>query len=147
MDCPRIIPGYTTNVGATVLLDDFTLDNGATYFLPYSQQLEAAPSKEQFHRAAKRLVAKAGTVWYFNARLWHAGGTNNTDAWRHALTINMCRPWMKQRIDIPHAMQGMDLSEVSERALQKLGFYAQVPRSYAEYYVSPEHRKFRQDTE
>ncbi|MFM8759165.1 MAG: phytanoyl-CoA dioxygenase family protein, partial [Methylophilaceae bacterium] len=95
--------------------------------MPYSQTREDQPSREAFEAGAKRVIAKAGTVWFFNARIWHAGGSNHTDQWRHAMTINMCRPYMKQRIDIPRAMAGMDLSGVSQTALQKLGFLAQVP--------------------
>lgn len=146
-DCPRIIPGYITNVGATILLDDFTVDNGATWFLPGSQQQAEAPSEEFFFGNAVRLVAPAGSVWFFNARLWHAGGRNQTDQWRHALTINMCRPWMKQRIDIPRAMSHMDLSACSPQVLQKLGFHSQCPASYDEYYQPPERRKWKQKTE
>ncbi len=33
VDCPRLIDGYLTNMGATILLDDFTPENGATWFL------------------------------------------------------------------------------------------------------------------
>ena len=54
---------------------------------------------------------------------------------------------MKQRIDIPRAMQHMDLRNVSQQALQKLGFLAQVPANYDEYYTSPEKRKFKQAAE
>lgn len=147
VDCPRIIPGYITNVGATILLDDFTEENGATWFLPYSQTREEQPTREEFEAGAKRVIAKAGTVWFFNARIWHAGGSNHTDQWRHAMTINMCRPYMKQRIDIPRAMAGMDLSGVSQTALQKLGFLAQVPANYDEYYAPPELRKYKQPVE
>ncbi len=147
VDCPRIIPGYITNVGATILLDDFTEENGATWFLPYSQTREEQPSREEFEGNAKRVIAKAGTVWFFNARIWHAGGSNHTDQWRHAMTINMCRPYMKQRIDIPRAMAHMDLSGVSQTALQKLGFLAQVPANYDEYYAPPELRKYKQPVE
>lgn len=147
VDCPRLIPEYVTNMGATILLDDFTEENGATWFLPFSQTMPEKPADEEFYRNGKRVIAKAGSVWFFNARVWHAGGNNLTDKWRHALTINMCRPYMKQRIDIPRAMQDMDLSNVSQQALQKLGFFAQVPASYDEYYTSPEKRKFKQPAE
>jgi hypothetical protein len=147
VDCPRIIPGYITNMGATIALDDFTEENGATWFLPGSQEREDAPSSEEFYGKAKRFVAKAGSVWFFNARIWHAGGQNKTGKWRHALTINMARPWMKQRIDIPRAMAHMDLSQQPEVVLQKLGFLAQVPASYEEYYAPPEQRKYRQKAE
>jgi hypothetical protein len=54
---------------------------------------------------------------------------------------------MKQRIDIPRAMSEMDLAGVSQQALQKLGFLAQVPANYDEYYAPIEQRKFRQKAE
>jgi ectoine hydroxylase-related dioxygenase (phytanoyl-CoA dioxygenase family) len=147
VDCPRIIPGYVTNIGATILLDKFTEENGATWFLPGSHTLSAAPSNEEFYAPAKRVIAAAGSVFYFNARLWHAGGRNETSQWRHALTINMCRPYMKQRIDIPRAMAHMDHLSYSQGIRQKLGFLSQVPASYDEYYASPEKRKFVQEHE
>jgi len=144
VDCPRLIPGYITNLGATILLDDFTERNGATWYLPKSHLSLRKPAEGEFLRDAKRLVAKAGTIFFFNARLWHAGGQNQTEQWRHALTINMCRSLMKQRLDIPRAMSHMDLSGISERILQKLGFYCQVPANYDEYYAPAHLRKYRQ---
>ena len=81
--------------------------------------------------------------------MWHSGGKTTTDRWRHSATLNMCRPYMKQRLDIPKIMtkSGVDLTGVSEKAMQKMGFYAQVPESLDEYYQPPEKRKFRQKTE
>lgn len=146
-DSPRIIPNYITNMGATILLDDFTEENGATWFLPHSQERMNPPSEEEFYANAKRVIEKAGSIWFFNARLWHAGGLNKTADWRHALTLNVVRPWMKQRIDIPRAMAHKDISTLSEKAKQKLGFHAQVPANYDEYYVPFEKRKFKQKVE
>ena len=147
VDSPRLIPNYITNMGATILLDDFTIENGATWFLPKSQNNLEAPDDEFFYKQGKRVIAPAGSVFFFNARLWHAGGNNSTQHWRHALTINMCRPYMKQRIDIPKAMENMNIDMISEVAKQKLGFYAQVPANYDEYYVPYEKRKYKQITE
>lgn len=149
VDCPRLIPGYVTNIGATIALDDFTEENGGTFFLPGSHERADAPTEEEFFANSRRFVAPAGSVLFFNARQWHSGGANTSASWRHALTVNMCRPYMKQRLDIPRAMhhKGIDTSGLSDRALQKLGFYAQVPASYDEYYVPPAERKFRQAAE
>jgi hypothetical protein len=58
--------------------------------------------------------------------------------------MNVSRPWIKQRVDIPGVMRDFDQSLLSEVAKQKLGFYAQVPRSYDEYWAPPEKRTFRQ---
>ena len=146
-DCPRLIPGYPTNMGATILLDDFTVDNGATWFLPGSHERLTAPTEEEFTRGAERLVAPAGSVLFFDALLYHAGGENHTDRWRHALTINMCRSFMKQRLDIPRVMSDVDMTAVSSAAKQKLGFFTQVPASYDEYYAPPASRKYTQTVE
>jgi len=147
VDCPRLVPGYITNLGATILLDDFTVGNGATWYLPHSHLTLDQPTEADFFNRAERLIAKAGDVFFFHARLWHAGGQNNTDQWRHALTINMCRSFMKQRLDIPRAMSRMDLSGVSEKTLQKLGFHSQVPADYEEFYAPQDLRKYRQTAE
>lgn len=144
IDSPVFIPEYILRMGVIIPLVDFTEDNGATYYMPFSHTREKQPDEEEFYNSAKRLTIKAGSAWFFNTRLWHAGGINRTSNWRHALTLNMCRPWMKQRIDIPALMQGMDISNVSEVALQKLGFHSQIPKSYDEYFCAPEERKFRQ---
>ena len=147
VDCPRIIPNYLTNMGATILLDDFTEENGATWFMPGSQSMINAPDENLFYKNSKRLIAEAGNVFFFNSRLWHAGGVNKTNNWRHALTVNVVRPWMKQRINIPKAMSDLDLAGITDKCKQKLGFFSQVPENYEEYYAPFEKRKFKQETE
>jgi ectoine hydroxylase-related dioxygenase (phytanoyl-CoA dioxygenase family) len=149
VDSPRMISGYETNAGVMMLLDDFTEANGATWILPRSHHTREAPTREHFFANAKRAVAPAGSVVYLNPRVWHAGGRNETKEWRHSITLNMCRPYMKQRLDIPKMMaaSGVDLAGVDDKALQKMGFYAQVPESLDEYYQPPEKRKFRQKNE
>ncbi len=150
-DCPttRLAPGFPTNMGATIALDDFTLENGASYFMPTSHKRTSDPTEPEFLEGAERFVAKAGSVMFFDALTYHAGGDNKTDRWRHALTINMCRSWMKQRLDIPRVMEsaGIDTASLSKNAKQKLGFFTQVPASYDEYYAEPEKRKYTQRVE
>ena len=149
VDTPRYIPNYPTNAGAMMLLDDFTEANGATWVLPGSHHTLETPSAEQFFANARRVIAPAGSICFLNPRVWHAGGKNETATWRHSITVNMCRPFMKQRLDIPKMMaaSNVDLTGVSERALQKMGYYAQVPESLDEYYLPREQRKFRQIAE
>lgn len=149
VDCPRLIPGYETNAGVMLLLDDFTAENGATWVLPGSQRMRETPSAADFFANARRVIAPAGSAVYLNPRVWHTGGKNETARWRHSITLNMCRPYMKQRLDIPRMMSasGVDLAGVREKALQKMGFYAQVPESLDEYYLPLEQRKFRQKAE
>ena len=120
VDSPRIIPNYITNMGATILLDDFTEENGATWFFACfnSQTLKNKPDENEFYDDAKRLIEKAEASGFLMLGLWHAGGINKTKKWRHALTLNLVRPWMKQRINIPKAMEKMNTDLISEKAKQ-----------------------------
>jgi len=146
-DCPFTIPeDYITRFQILVALDDFTLDNGATYVLPGGHRMPTAPSEEEFYKNAIRLTMPAGSVWFAHSKVWHAAAVNNTDVWRHGVTIVFCRAYMKQRLDIPRMMAGR-VDGLSEKALQKLGFFAQVPASYDEYYASGEKRLHRQKLE
>ncbi len=61
VDSPRVIPGYWTNVGVMVALDDYTSENGATRFLPGSFERVEPPSVEEFLDAQRRDVPKGGT--------------------------------------------------------------------------------------
>lgn len=134
VDCPIFLENYILRMGVLLPLVDFTEDNGASYYLKGSHKEEIMPAEDRFYKDATRLIMKAGQCCFFNTRVWHAGGVNKTENWRHALTINICRPWMKQYIDTPRLLADTDLSNVSERILQKLGFYSQPPSSYEEYY-------------
>lgn len=145
-DLDIFVPDYLLRMGVFIPLVDLTVENGAMWYLPASQRREDKPGDEEFYANGKPLLIKAGTGFFFNTRLWHAGGVNKTEDWRHAITINICRPWMKQRVDIPEIMTraGLNISQYSDVALQKLGFHSQIPRSYDEYFAPPEQRRFKQ---
>jgi ectoine hydroxylase-related dioxygenase (phytanoyl-CoA dioxygenase family) len=147
IDCPRFIPGYITNMGGIFLLDDFTEENGATYFLPGSHLKPDEPTEEDFFKNAVRLKAPAGSACYFHGRLWHSGGKNSTQKWRHAVTINMCRSYMKQRLDLPRLLGPKAIEGATPLAAQKLGYWTRIPSSLEEYYLPPDKRLYKQKTE
>lgn len=149
VDRPRLFPNYTECLAALVLLTDFTEENGATWFLPASHHQENPPDESFFYQNAQRLIAPAGSVMYFNLRLWHAGGMNQTDRWRHALALGVVRPYLKQKFDLPGMIrhQGIDESSISDYAKQKLGYFAIPPKSLDEFYGPPEKRTYREISE
>lgn len=147
VDRPHFIPGYTEALGSLVMLDDFTEENGATWILPGSHHQQKQPDEEYFYRHAIRVTAPKGSVVYFHLRLWHAAGINHSNDWRHSLGIGMVRGYLKQRIDLPRAMKGVDVSGISDYGLQKLGFFAQPPSSLEEYYAPLEKRPYKQRSE
>ena len=66
----RLIPGYSTNLGVIIPLDDFTEKNDATFILPGSQNMLESPEEDYFYKNAKRIIAKAGSVIFLNSRLY-----------------------------------------------------------------------------
>jgi len=147
VDRPHFIPNFNEGVGSLILLNDFTEENGATWFLPASQKYAEQPDEDFFYKNAKRLIAAKGSVFYFNLRMWHAGGTNTTDNWRNALGIGMIRPYYKQRIDLPRSMASVDISSLSDFAKQKLGYFSQPPISINEFYQNADSKNKHQPSE
>lgn len=140
VDSPRVIPNYPTNLGIVIALDDFTLDNGATYYLPGSFERENAPDEEEFFANAERPLPKVGDAVFFNARTWHAGGSNITGQYRHAITMNFCRAFMRQRFDYPRLLGEEMLDRLEERALKRLGYRVRTPIDLDQYYVPTQDR-------
>ena len=86
------------------LLDDFTVENGATRVVPGSHRSgkhpkDALEDATQQHAEEIQLIASAGTVIVFNSHLWHAGGLNQTDSPRHGMLAYYTRRDHKQLTD------------------------------------------------
>jgi ectoine hydroxylase-related dioxygenase (phytanoyl-CoA dioxygenase family) len=78
------------------LLDDFTLQNGATRMVPGSQNWQKLPNQELSDLAAPHpeevlLLAPAGSVVVMNTHGWHGGTANQTAGHRRALHGFFCR--------------------------------------------------------
>jgi ectoine hydroxylase-related dioxygenase (phytanoyl-CoA dioxygenase family) len=144
-DCPRLIPGYPTRMGAFFALDDMTEENGATYYLPGSQMRTEAPSEEEFMANAERALCPAGSLILVSSEVWHRGGENFTDRPRHALTIGATRSYMRSRFDFPRLIEntGSDiLDRVGPVGRRFLGYNVRVPTSMEEYYLPPDQRLY-----
>jgi ectoine hydroxylase-related dioxygenase (phytanoyl-CoA dioxygenase family) len=143
VDAPRVVQGYWTNVGVMVALDDYTLENGATQFLPFSFEREAAPTLEEFIGSSEEVFPKAGDAVVFNARTWHMGGMNRSTSPRHAITLNVCRSFMRQRFDYPRLVGDETLAHVGETGRRFLGFNVRVPTSLEQYYLPEDQRLYK----
>jgi ectoine hydroxylase-related dioxygenase (phytanoyl-CoA dioxygenase family) len=134
VDSHRVCSDHQIMLACMVFLSPATHTNGP-WFLPASFALKEAPDPEHFFRHAVRITADPGDVLYFNPKTWHSGSNNPEAQWRHALTAGFCKPWMKQRFDLPTLWrtESRALPE-SGRIRQKLGFMQQVPVTYADYY-------------
>ncbi len=136
---------YRLMINIMVLLDDFTVDNGATYLLSGSHHVADKPADRLFFERADRAVGRAGDIYAFDSHLWHAAGANETDRPRRCLTIGYTRPFIKPQIDFYRQLDDAFKAELTEDQQQLLGFFARVPASVDEYYQRPEKRSYRSD--
>jgi ectoine hydroxylase-related dioxygenase (phytanoyl-CoA dioxygenase family) len=81
------------------MLDDFTIENGATRVIPGSHRWGKIPQKEladpyASHPDEVLITGRAGTVVVMNAHAWHGGTANRSGAPRTAMHGFYCR-WDK----------------------------------------------------
>ncbi|MDO6684715.1 MULTISPECIES: phytanoyl-CoA dioxygenase family protein [unclassified Agarivorans] len=143
VDCPRFIKNHISNLGVIFPLDDFTIENGGTFYLPGSHLIESLPDDDYFYRHAKQVTCKKGDMIIFNARLAHAAGENNTAQGRYALTINFCRSYMRQRFDYPRLVPEELIGQLGDIGKQFLGMNVRVPTSLEEFYLPEELRLYK----
>lgn len=143
VDSPRLIDKYPTNVGVIWALDAFTLDNGCTKVLPASQHSLIIPNEELFDKYCVPVVCNKGDLIIFNARVWHKAGFNQTDNWRHSLTMNCCRPFMKQRMDWVRFIPKEFANSLNSQARRIIGYDTRLPVNLEEMFVEESERLYK----
>jgi len=144
VDSPRLIPNYLTNVAVTIALDPFTIENGAMEIAPLSFNKFEKPSESEFEQDAFALDnLEVGDAIIFNARCWHRGGINKTKDWRHAVTMNICRSYMRQQFDYPKMLSEEQESKFSNSLKQFLGYHVRSPKSLDEFLLPPDERPYK----
>ncbi|MBP1991141.1 phytanoyl-CoA dioxygenase family protein [Paenibacillus eucommiae] len=143
VDSPRLIPDYAFNIGVMWALDDFTLENGGTKLLPGSHNSSIVPDNNYFEQNCHQIICKKGTFIVFNARVWHRAGENKTEHWRHSLTMNACRPYMKQRLDWVRLIPEEISNKLNDQARRIIGFDTRLPTKLEEFFVEDDQRLYK----
>lgn len=130
-------------VNVLIMVDDFSVENGATRVLPGSHRLADRPTDDYFAKNALPVIGAAGTVLLFDSNLWHSASLNLNGEPRRALTLTYTRPFMKPQMDYPRLL-GEDFSE-DPRVREVLGFRSRVPASHDDWYQPPERRFYHSD--
>jgi len=124
-----------------VMVDDFTLENGATKLVPGSHQVKDRPAEAYLASNSARAIGKAGSILLFDSNLWHSAAPNTTSQPRMALTLTFTRPFFKQQMDYPRMLG--DAYPKNDKLRQLLGYNARVPSNYDEWYQPPEKRMYK----
>ncbi len=134
-------------INLLVMLDDFTLENGATYLLSKSHLQADRPDEDMFYANADRAIGKKGDLLIFDSHVWHATGNNTTDAVRRALTITLTKPNYKQQADYPRMWGYHKMETQSDFLNQIIGYYSRVPATLEDYFQPVEKRFYRRNQE
>jgi ectoine hydroxylase-related dioxygenase (phytanoyl-CoA dioxygenase family) len=137
--------GFRLSLNMLVMLDDFTIENGATRLLEGSHRVEGMPSADHFAQQAISLTGRAGDIILFDSLAVHSAAPNRSAALRRGLTLCFGRPFMKPHMDWPRFLPVETHSGLTPTARQLLGFHARVPTSVEDYYQPPENWAFKAD--
>jgi hypothetical protein len=133
--------GFRLMLNMLVMIDDFTVENGATRVLFGSHHIKERPTNDCFEKNAVQITGKAGSIVLFDSDVWHAAAQNRTNKPRKALTPMFTRAFMKQQMDYPR-MLGEDFPK-NEKMRQLLGYNSRVPVNHNEWYQPPEKRMYK----
>jgi ectoine hydroxylase-related dioxygenase (phytanoyl-CoA dioxygenase family) len=142
-DFPRIVNGYLMSINTFFAIDEFTSNNGATFFVPATHQKEGRPDDWYLNAHAVSAECPAGSMLVFDSTIWHAAGDNTSGKDRLALNQQFTRSYVKQQIDYVRALGNDAVERQPERTRQLLGWYTRVVTSLDEFYQPPERRLYR----
>ena len=96
---PTPHPSFALCANSIYLLDDFSLENGATHLVPGSHKRCYGPSSGEVYDDIIQVTGKKGDIIIVHGHIWHGSGENRTDQDRVALLGFFCRSFMKPQQD------------------------------------------------
>ena len=121
MPTPR--PGFTTVANSVWLLDDFTLENGATRCIPAGhRRLEETPEFGVEYDDEIQICGSKGSVLIVNGGVWHGSSANRTDHDRVGLLGFFCRAFMKPQQDHLKLISDEVIARATPTLKRLLGF-------------------------
>jgi len=105
------------------MLDDFTVDNGATRLVPGSHLSGRHPDPE-LDRDVQTVsaCAPAGSALITDGRVWHGTGANTGDSNRNAVLTTFCGPQFRPQENFVAGTRREVVDAASEETLALLGF-------------------------
>lgn len=125
----NINPSFPLNCQATVLLDDFTEENGATAVVPGTQTLARYPERpDVLPPGTERMTGKAGDVAVFYGLTWHCAMPNGSDRDRTGILIQYLPKFVKPMEDQVRGTRPDVLEHATPLLRQLVGLDYPYPR-------------------
>lgn len=113
-------PKPEIQLATIIALVDFSRENGATCVVPGSHRWESERKASEEELAYAEMAAGSAVI-YLGSTL-HAGGTNNTSAWRRGLHMSYCLGWLRTEENNLLAVPPEKARHLSRRAQELVGY-------------------------
>ena len=122
------LPNFTLSIQTAWMLDDFSIDNGATHVATGSNHTQRKPPRGQ-EQLGNEVVLEgpAGSVAMWLSQTWHRHGANVTDGARCGVIVQYGRSWVKPFADLRTPIDAEQASAFSSRLRYMLGCNANAP--------------------
>jgi ectoine hydroxylase-related dioxygenase (phytanoyl-CoA dioxygenase family) len=110
-------------------LDDFTLENGATRFVPGSHRWgRDGPARQPTDAdPIVHAVMPAGSVAFYVGTIWHGGGANRTGTTRTGVILEYVAAWLRAQETHLLAVPRETVAALPERLQELLGYNIYPP--------------------
>jgi ectoine hydroxylase-related dioxygenase (phytanoyl-CoA dioxygenase family) len=118
----RINASFPLNAQATIMLDPFTVETGATAYVPGSQrELHYPVDGDRFYERCERMLGEPGDTVIFFGAVWHCAMPNRSSQDRSAILIQYLPKWIKPMENLPAALPAEFIAQASPDMRQLLG--------------------------
>ena len=125
---PEPLPEIPLAVQNAWIIDDFTVDNGATHVVPGSHLTRKKPSWGYDNIENEIiLAAPAGSLAIWTSHTWHKSGENITNKPRRAILGYYIRSWIRPWSDFTRVLSPEQAKSYSPTARYLLGYSANPP--------------------
>ena len=126
---------FPMNAQATIVIDPFTAETGATAFLPGSQKDLRYPSQHdaaRFFDECERMTAEPGDLMFFFGAAWHCAMPNQSTQERTGLLIEFLPKFITPVEDMLTGLDDAFLNTASAQIRQLLGQDYPYPQLFDE---------------
>lgn len=140
--------GYPLIVVALFMLDDFTVENGATRIVPGSHLRSDYAENNKTYEEEVSVEASKGSVLIFNGALWHGGGKKQNDESRWSVIPSYGRWFIKPSFNFAENIPQHIFEQLTDERKALLGLnscppkdeFTRVTRRSTEYEWKPNYQ-------